>query len=142
MRYLTVSVSGIVCNCSGCPEEDIAVGVITIVEVPGGVTMGGGVTAALPPPQPATPNATQRTTAPSAPLKINCLLSAALPNVPTCLKVIKTSNASASKGNTRSPPNGLNRTRIVGGKMAPPLVETVMVNSAGAPFATDTLEGT
>ena len=41
------------CNCSGCPVEDIAVGVITIVEVPAGVMIGGGVkTAALPPPQP------------------------------------------------------------------------------------------
>ncbi len=38
----------------GFPEEDIAAGVIVIVEVPGGVTMGGGVTEALPVlPQPA-----------------------------------------------------------------------------------------
>ena len=41
------------CNCNGCPEEDIAVGVMTIVEVPDGVTMVAGVTAAvLPPPHP------------------------------------------------------------------------------------------
>jgi hypothetical protein len=52
--YLTVRVSGIVGSCNGCPEEDIAVGVIVMVEVPAGVTTGGGgATDALEPPQPA-----------------------------------------------------------------------------------------
>ncbi len=45
-------------NCSGCPEEDIAAGVIVMVEVPegvttdGGVMIGGEVVTALPLPQP------------------------------------------------------------------------------------------
>jgi len=47
-RHLTVSVSGIVCNCNGCPDDETADGVIVIVEVPEGVTMGGGVMEALP----------------------------------------------------------------------------------------------
>lgn len=41
------------CSCSGCPEEDIAVSEMVIVELPGGVTMGGGVVVALLLPQPA-----------------------------------------------------------------------------------------
>ena len=41
------------CSCSGCPVEDIAVGVIVIVELPAGVTMGGGVVVTLLLPQPA-----------------------------------------------------------------------------------------
>jgi len=41
-------------NCSGCWVGDIALGVTVIVEVPDGVTMGGGgATEALPLPQPA-----------------------------------------------------------------------------------------
>ena len=56
---MTVRVSGIACNCNGCPDEETADGVIVIVEVPEGVTMRGGVTAGgavtgeLPLPQPA-----------------------------------------------------------------------------------------
>jgi hypothetical protein len=43
------------CNCSGWPEEEFALREMVIVEVPEGVTTGGGgVTDALqPPPQPA-----------------------------------------------------------------------------------------
>jgi hypothetical protein len=51
--HFTVSVSWMGCNCSGCPEEDIAVSVMVIVEVPEGVMMGGGVVVTLLLPQPA-----------------------------------------------------------------------------------------
>ena len=44
------------CNCRDLPDEDVALGVTVIVEVPDGVTTcgGTGASAALPPPQPAT----------------------------------------------------------------------------------------
>jgi len=44
------------CNCRDLPDEDVALGVTVIVEVPDGVTTRGGTgaSAALPPPQPAT----------------------------------------------------------------------------------------
>jgi hypothetical protein len=43
------------CNCSGWPEEEFALREMVIVEVPEGVTTGGGgiTDALLPPPQPA-----------------------------------------------------------------------------------------
>jgi len=49
LSHLTVSVSWMGGNWSGCCVGDMAVMVIRIVEVPGGVTRGGGVvlTAAL-----------------------------------------------------------------------------------------------
>ena len=56
--HFTVRASWMGGNCSGCPEEDIAVGVIVMVEVPegvttdGGVMIGGEVVTALPLPQP------------------------------------------------------------------------------------------
>jgi hypothetical protein len=42
----------------------------------------------------------------------------------------------------RTPSNGSNRKRIVGGSAAPPLVDTEAVNGEGTPFAKLTLAGT
>src|ERR1700752_745127 len=48
------------CNWSGWPEGEVAESVTVRVEVPEGVTTGGGgVTAALPPPQPVRANVMQ-----------------------------------------------------------------------------------
>src|SRR5260370_3606084 len=75
------------CSCSGCPEGDIADGVIVIVEVPEGVTMaggvtgGGGVTAELPLPQPAAYNTEHRKIAVRAPLRAKRLPLAASSNI-------------------------------------------------------------
>ena len=42
-----------VCNCSGCPDEDMALIETVIVEASDGVMTGGGVTVMLAVPQPA-----------------------------------------------------------------------------------------
>src|SRR5882672_6535619 len=65
------------CSSSGCPEDDIADGVMTIVEVPDGVTMDCCGTAALPPPQPAMPRKTQKTATVRAPHFVKRLLPSA-----------------------------------------------------------------
>src|SRR5882724_5923797 len=130
------------CNCSGCPDEDIAAGVITIVEVPEGVTMGGDVTAALPPPQPVAPRKTHKTAMVRASYIVKRLLPAALSSVRTLLTANMRTNPSANIGSTRCPEMGVKRTGIEGGSTAPPLVDTVTVNGDGAPFATGTFEGT
>src|SRR5882724_4572231 len=130
------------CSSSGCPEEDIAVGVITIVEVPDGVTMDCWVTAAFPPPQPAMPRKTQKTAAVRALYLVKRLLPLALPSLRRFLKAIRRTNPSANSGITRCPEMGVTRMGIKGGKLAPPLVATVTVNGEGALLATDTLEGT
>ena len=133
------------CNCSGCPDEDIAAGVITIVEVPEGVTMGGGVTAALPAalpaPQPLKLTPTQKTTTVNALLNAIRLTLVVFPYTRRFVIATSETRASATNGSKRDPPNGLSRRRIVGGKSAPPLVDTVTVNGDGMPFAMDTLNG-
>ena len=49
------------CNWRGWPVEDVALSEIVRVEVPEGVTIGGGgVMAALPPPQPVRANPIQK----------------------------------------------------------------------------------
>lgn len=67
------------CSCSGWPEEEFALSEIVMVEVPEGVTIcgGGGVTAALPPPQPARTNGMQKIAAERTPQSARRLLRAA-----------------------------------------------------------------
>lgn len=50
------------CNCSAWPVEELALSEIVMVEVPEGVTRGGGgvVADAAPPPQPASANVTPK----------------------------------------------------------------------------------
>src|SRR5690348_13782873 len=56
------------CSWSGWPVEDVALRETVMVEVPEGVTMGGGgVIDALPPPHPARANVMQRMAAERAP---------------------------------------------------------------------------
>lgn len=76
--YLTVRVSRMGWIWSGCPAEDVALSEIVIVEVPEGVTTGGGVViVALPPPQPARTNGIQKTTAARTPQNARRLLRTA-----------------------------------------------------------------
>lgn len=67
--YLTVRVSWMGCSWSGCPVEELAVREIVMVEVPEGVTIGGGgaVMDAAPPPQPVSAKVIQKTAAWSIP---------------------------------------------------------------------------
>src|SRR5690242_20076314 len=65
------------CSWSGWPVEDVALGETVMVEVPEGVTMGGGgVIDALPPPHPARANVMQRMAAERAPQRARGLLQA------------------------------------------------------------------
>jgi hypothetical protein len=141
-RYFTVSVSWMGGSWSDLPEEDIALSVIVMVEVPEGVMTGGGVRKALPPPQPATPRTTLKTAVARTAQSLKRLGPAALCNLLRFFKAIQRTSASANKGNTRSPGVGLRRGGAEGGKMAAPLVVTVTVNGAAAPFEIDTLAGT
>src|SRR5437879_13876897 len=52
------------------------------------------------------------------------------------------SRANARSGSKRIPEGGTRRRGIEGGSMALPLVDTVTVNGAGAPFVIDTVAGT
>jgi hypothetical protein len=70
------------CNCRGWPDEDVAESEIVMVEVPDGVTMGGGggVTAALPPPHPEKLSVTQKIATERAPQSAKRFLDAAHSN--------------------------------------------------------------
>src|SRR5258708_366712 len=136
------------CSCSGCPEGDIADGVIVIVEVPEGVTMaggvtgGGGVTAELPLPQPAAYNTEHRKIAVRALLLAKRLPLAASSNIQRFFLANTKTRAIARRINTRISSPGTKGPGIEGGSTAAPLVDTVTVNSAGAPLAIATVAGT
>src|SRR3989442_13947590 len=120
------------CSCNGCPEDDIADGVMTIVEVPDGVTMDCCGTAALPPPQPAMPRKRQKTATVRAPHFVNRLLPSAFPSLQRFSKATRRTNPSVNSGITRCPETGVRRMGIESGSTAPPLVATVTVNGEGA----------
>ena len=94
---------------SGWPVEDMALGVTVMVEVPEGVKMGGGTSEAVPPPQPATAQAREKTTLARI---VTSLKRPGLPafcKVRRVLEVSKRRSASARKGNRRKPGVGLKR---------------------------------
>jgi hypothetical protein len=143
LGYFTVSVSWMGGSWRGLPVEDMALGVTVIVEVPDGVTIGGGggTTEALPPPQPATPQATQKTALARTVASLKRLEPPAFCKVRKVLEASRRSSASAKKGNRCRPGVGLRRNGAKGGEMAEPLVVTVTVKGAGAPPEIETLAG-
>jgi hypothetical protein len=127
---------------SGWPVEDMALGVTIIVEVPEGVTIGGGTTEALPPPQPARPQAAQKTAIARIVASLKCQEPPAFCKVRRVLDERRRTSVSANKGQTRRPGIGLMRSGADNGALAAPLVVTVTVNGTTAPFEIDTLAGT
>ena len=123
---------------------DIAVGVIVSVDVPCGVTIGGGGTVAvLPPPQPAVLNNASSVIAAKAVPNAKPLVCAVVRR-----SVFLTSHArnimmSASIGRLRTPPRGVRRGAFKNGNSAAlPLVVTVTDRGAGLPFESCSVEGT
>lgn len=130
---------------SGWPVEDVALREIVMVEVPEGVTTGGGgVTAALPPPQPVRINEMQKIGAARTPQSAKRFLRTTgrstsaflLENANT--KKRSASKIGAGKGTRKT---GGMRSGANGGSSAEPLVVTVTVKVAG-PLASETLAGT
>ncbi len=150
------------CNCNGCPVRDVAAMAMVIVEVPEGVMMGGGpvvmvLLLMLLLPQPVAWMTEQSRIATIAPFHakrltrrpsdIRRLFHAKRPmwrpsNICRFLTIIAKSRANARRGRTRIPAGGAKRFGIKGGNAAPPLVDMVTVNGAGAPFAIVTVGGT
>lgn len=124
------------------PVEDMALGVTVIMEVPEGVMMGGGTVEAVPPPQPATPQVTQKTALARTVASLKRLGPPACCEVRRVLEASTRISASTNKGNRRRTGVGLKRSGAYGGEMAEPLVVTVTVNGTTAPFEIDTLAGT
>jgi hypothetical protein len=117
-----------------------------IVEVPEGVTTGGGARLALllvlAVPQPAARITEQRKTAVTAPLHDKRLARRSLSNVQRFLAAFTKTRASARSRSKRIPAGGAKRLGGEGSTMALPLVDTVTVNGAAAPFETETVGGT
>jgi hypothetical protein len=131
-------------SCKGWPESDIALGVITIVEVPEGVTIadgGGAWIAALPPPQPATPTITQKIVAVKAPQTTKRFLPFADSNAWKPSTQIRSVSAIPTNVSNGIPEFGGKRTGSDGGSTADPLVVTVTLKRAADPFLIDTLDG-
>src|SRR5215831_16553148 len=131
-------------SCSGWPVEDVALSEIVSVEVPEGVTMGGGVViAALPPPQPARENGMQKMAAERTPQSVRRLLRAGGGNGRAFL--LKKANSQKRRASKTGAGTGKRETGGVGGakggNWAVPLVVTVTLKGAGFPFVTATLEG-
>ena len=134
------------CNCNGCPVRDVAAMAMVIVEVPEGVMMGGGpvvmvLLLMLLLPQPVAWMTEQSRIVAMA------LFHAKRPmwrpsNICRFLTIIAKSRANARRGRIRIPAGGAKRFGIKGGNAAPPLVDMVTVNGAGAPFAIVTVGGT
>jgi hypothetical protein len=124
------------------PVEDMALGVTVIVEVPEGVKMGGGTMEAVPPPQPATPQATQKTALARTVESLKRMGPPACCEVRSVLEARRRTSASAKMGNRRRTGVGLRRRGAYGAEIAEPLVVTVTVNGTTAPFEIDTLAGT
>ena len=121
---------------------DMALTVIVMVEVPEGVTRGGGVVVmALLLPQPAAEITEQRK------MMVSAAVHAKRREWSAGAKIQRfmTKNARRIKSSGRSRrirDGGLKCHGIEGGSTAVPAVETVTVNGAGAPFAIDTAGGT
>ena len=101
------------CNWSGWPVEDVAASEIVRVEVPEGVTTGGEVTAALPPPQPAKANVMQKMAAERTAQRTRRFLRAASWGVRRFLPRIV--NKKKSKVSTIGANRGTCGTREIGG---------------------------
>src|SRR5215469_5669292 len=132
------------CNCSGCPEEEVAASVMVSVEVPGGVTIGGGgatATEAEPPPQPARPRDTQKIPKASIPQNAKRFLALAHSNA-RLFRSNKRISATASSGSRGVPEIGRGRRGADGGRIDKPAVFTVTVKVAAVPLARETAEGT
>ena len=142
---MTVRVSCMGWSCSGWPVEDVALSEIVSVEVPEGVTMGGGVViVALPPPQPARKNGMQKMAAERTPRSVGRLLRTGGGNGRAfLLKKANSQKRRASKigASTGTRETGGVRSGAAGGNCARPLVVTVTLKGAGFPFVTATLEG-
>jgi hypothetical protein len=123
-------------------------GVITIVNVPDGVTSGGGasvglvltVLAALP--QPPAKIAEKKRTVVTVLVHARCLSLNAPANIRRCLLATTKAKTKASSKSTGTPTGGTKRHGIEGGRIAGPLVETETVNGEGAPLVIETLAGT
>src|SRR5580693_991043 len=107
---------------SGLPVEDMALGVTVIVEAPEGVMMGGGTMEAVPPPQPARPQAAQKTAIARIVASLKCQEPPAFCKVRRVLDERRRTSVSANKGQTRRPGVGLKRSGAYGGEMEEPLV--------------------
>jgi len=136
------------CNWSGWPVEDVAVSEIVMVEVPEGVTTGGGgVTAALPPPQPAKANGRQKIAAERTAQRTRRLLRAGSWSARRFLprtvnkKKSRASTIGVGRGTCGTREMGGMRSGADGGNWAGPLVVTLTVNVAG-PLASETPAGT
>ena len=134
------------CNCNGCPVRDVALRVMVIVEVPEGVMMGEGpvikeLLLLVLPPQPVAWITEQSRNAPRARL-CDKRPRPRRSNIGRFLTIVIKSRANATSMRTRIPAGGTKRVGIEGGSAAPPLVDMVTVNGAGAPFAIVTVGGT
>ena len=142
---MSVSCRG--CNCNGWPVEDVADSVITIVEVPEGVTTGGGVTGcgatlALPdPPHPPKTKTTNSSLAASKPDSKKCFVVKTALELRKFLKSSKTAIAIASKDSARKTPSGWNRISESGRTCAGPRVWMLTVNMAAAPVEIEAVIG-
>lgn len=112
-----------------------------IVEVPNGVTIGSGLTEALPPPQPSAWIIRKKKTAASAALDTKCMARGVLRRFQPFLKAAIKKMKSTKSVRRRNPDNGMRRLGIEGGSAALPLVGTVTVKDTVAPFAADRLVG-
>jgi|SRR5215467_2149235 len=129
------------CSCSGCPEEEVAASVMVSIEVPGGVTIGGGATATEPPPQPARPRNRQRIAETKTPQSAK-RRPFARANAQRFLTSNRRRTASASSGSRRVAETGGTRRGTYGGKIAEPLVFTVTLKVVEVPLVSETVEGT
>src|SRR6266571_2128845 len=124
------------CSCRDLPDEDVALGVTVIVEVPDGVTTRGGTgaSAALPPPQPATHKSV------SSAITAMFLLTAKPASgwSEEKLPFLATKTSNRDRMWTKGPSGGEFGN---GNTTAPPLVVTITVNGKGFPFETCTGEG-
>ena len=126
------------------PVEDVALREIVMVEVPAGVTIGGGVIEALPPPQPARANVIQRIVVERAPqrarrfLRVVWWIARTFLWIKAYMRKSRASKVGAGRGTREM---GGMRSGADGGNWAGPLVVTVAVNVAEPP-ASETLAGT
>src|SRR5260370_18312732 len=111
------------CNCRGCCVGDIALMVMMIVEVPGGVTMGGGVVVTLPLPQPTAFIAAHKKNAAKRPLHAQRPAWDARANFQVFTEVASNSRTRARRRSTRIPAGGRKGVGIQAGIVARPSVD-------------------
>ena len=114
-----------------------------MVEVPEGVTAGGGgATAALPPPQPTALRIAPKMTAARTPENVKRRAPLVLPDSRSPFRKRRRTSVNARKGSSGTLENGGGASGGESGVRADPLVVTVTVNGVAIPFARDTLAGT